>query len=1260
MVLKRFLVVFVFFLGGVLYAQTDHHFFFLNEELVNSDPANYTPGSKYLSEVDYNENGNSGYPSASSNFYTSNVAMSPFCTSARKSVYNFRQKTGLKYTRHSGDDFSNYTITIIIKFNQVVNNTYYRIIDFSNGQSDNGIYAYGSNLNFYPTGNIASNVFSSSQFTFLTLTRNAATNVIDVYVNDNLVTTYNDSSNYYEFSSSLIFARDNLPGTPAPNEDTNGQIAYIHVTDNRSTAADVKDTYDNICSLIPPDIQANNDEAPDAHGDTGEVVLLNVLDNDTKDATPVTLNDVSMTIVTPDATGSITLNNDGTVDLAANTPVGDYTIVYELCDKQFPNICDQGTVTVSVLPTPEVLNVTEDIVCFNGSGTLTATPSTGSINWYDAPSGGNFLGTGTTFITPIITATTTFYAEAFEGSWRVSDARAPVVATVQNTASPTAIPNQFFCDTDNATIADISVTGTDIKWYANAIGEVPLNTTNSLVNATYYATQTLLGCESDVRTPVNVTVSETVAPLAQTDIPDLEGCDDDNDGVFTFNLMQHEALLLNGRLASDFTFAYFEDSSRTISIVSPGTYSNSVSNQQEIFVRISNNANTNCYTDVSFNIVILPTPVLFATGVTLEQCDDDTDGETLFNLTEANILITNETGLEITYYQTLAEAQTGLLTDRITNFLDYPNNPNLSSPDNEIFARLENSFGCYKAARIQLVVGVSQIPSSFQALQYVVCDDEQVDGDKRNGIATFDFSDAKAQIEALFSGGDITVSFYNNEVDALTEINPISDISNHRNEDYPNQQDIYVRVDSNVLNACLGLGNHVTLTVEALPIAHPVVFAVQCEDDPTDDSISYPFDTSNLESDLLQGQTNVLVEYFDTSGNPLQDFNGNPISSPFPSIFRTETQTITARVTNTATNTNNNISCYDETQITFSVDQQPLAFPVIIPPLCDNGVDTTDGLGEFDTSTIQSAILGGQSGMDVVYTSADGSVLPTPLPNPFVSYTQTITATVSNPLNLNCYASVELDFVVNPLPQFEVDEDRVACTNLVQSIVLETYNAQSNDYSYRWTNSAGEEIGVQAQIVVAVPDDYTVIATSNLGCSSLPRVVHVSESTLPTTSLDDIDIVENTNNNSITINNVESKGYDFALDDEFGSYQDEPYFNNVLAGVHTVYVRSKEGCGIAEIELFILGFPKFFTPNDDGYNDTWQILGLSYDYTNASKVSIYDRYGKLLKQINAKENSWNGLFRGAKLPASDYWYVAELVKTNGDVKIYKGHFSLVR
>ena len=132
------------------------------------------------------------------------------------------------------------------------------------------------------------------------------------------------------------------------------------------------------------------------------------------------------------------------------------------------------------------------------------------------------------------------------------------------------------------------------------------------------------------------------------------------------------------------------------------------------------------------------------------------------------------------------------------------------------------------------------------------------------------------------------------------------------------------------------------------------------------------------------------------------------------------------------------------------------------------------------------------------------------------------------------------------------------------------------------------------------------------------------------------------------------------MDNENGPYQESTIFNKVLAGRHIVFVRDKNGCGTVSFEVFILGFPKYFTPNNDGVNDTWNVRGLGTNFTSASRISIFDRYGKLLKQMKVQSNTWDGTFRGALLPEADYWFLAELVDLDGNVKTYKGHFTLKR
>ena len=82
-------------------------------------------------------------------------------------------------------------------------------------------------------------------------------------------------------------------------------------------------------------------------------------------------------------------------------------------------------------------------------------------------------------------------------------------------------------------------------------------------------------------------------------------------------------------------------------------------------------------------------------------------------------------------------------------------------------------------------------------------------------------------------------------------------------------------------------------------------------------------------------------------------------------------------------------------------------------------------------------------------------------------------------------------------------------------------------------------------------------------------------------------------------------------------------------------------------------YPKFFTPNGDGYNDTWAIKFSNFE--PGLKVTIFDRYGQLLKILN-NTNSWDGVCNGNKLPSSDYWFV--VTRENG--KEYRGHFTLKR
>ena len=135
--------------------------------------------------------------------------------------------------------------------------------------------------------------------------------------------------------------------------------------------------------------------------------------------------------------------------------------------------------------------------------------------------------------------------------------------------------------------------------------------------------------------------------------------------------------------------------------------------------------------------------------------------------------------------------------------------------------------------------------------------------------------------------------------------------------------------------------------------------------------------------------------------------------------------------------------------------------------------------------------------------------------------------------------------------------------------------------------------------------------------------------------------------------------YEYAING--GEFQDDPVFRDVPPGINTVIINDKNGCGTTEpIEFLVVGYPKFFTPNGDSINDTWNVKGIEM-LTNPA-VYIFDRYGKLLKQL-AVNTDWDGTYNGQRMPSSDYWFRLEYDRPIDNVfvaRTIKTHFTLKR
>ena len=649
-------------------------------------------------------------------------------------------------------------------------------------------------------------------------------------------------------------------------------------------------------------------------------------------------------------------------------------------------------------------------------------------------------------------------------------------------------------------------------------------------------------------------------------------------------------------------------------------------------------------------LIVNPLPAILP-NVSLYQCDQDTDGITIFNLLESNSLISENYQQEtFTYYHSLSDAQQGS-NNFITDPLIYQNQSSDHSvnPD-QIFVRVESADGCSLVSQLDLFVSTTQIPENFTIPPYNECYNDF------DGITIFDFSDSEGMILDIFPPTQsLTVTYYESELDALSEVNSIVNISAFENSSGQNQN-IWVRIDSDIDNSCVGLGPYVQLIVDPIPVSIVPINSYFCVE-------SFENLTLNLSDEF---DSNIL-------GNlSALDFSINYFSN----IFDAENNLFSI---NSISNTNNiqnlfykitdlNTGCYDIIEFDIQFVDIPTLYPISDFEVCD---DNNDGVFLFDTSNFEDTLIGSQTNMTVIYLDefdnplqdADGILVNSPFPNLFLSESQTIKAIVSNGF---CEDAVyEIDFFVNNNTDFFVD-DEIICDG--DSVFAQVYPQDPiSPYIYEWVMPDFSLITtLDPTLEVSTTGSYQVTVKNLNDSCSTTQDFEVFQSEPPTITLNDVTIVEGTSNNSISIDefNLGNANYEFQLVHENGNiifpYQDEGYFDQLTGGFYSLFVRDELQCAEVSIIVPVFYVPNFFTPNGDGYNDYWGIKGIiSSDYIY-SKISIFDRYGKLLENMDLNQNLWDGRYNGSHLPTNDYWYSIELIKSDGTIFNSKGHFTLRR
>lgn len=311
---------------------------------------------------------------------------------------------------------------------------------------------------------------------------------------------------------------------------------------------------------------------------------------------------------------------------------------------------------------------------------------------------------------------------------------------------------------------------------------------------------------------------------------------------------------------------------------------------------------------------------------------------------------------------------------------------------------------------------------------------------------------------------------------------------------------------------------------------------------------------------------------------------------------------------------------------------------------CD---DLNDGVEKINLSNYNWNLISNSSGYTFSYYSNYAAAENQLATNQITDFSNYTLALGDNKIyvrinsNTPCYAVAELKLTLLSKPKIAIPDLMPICENNTVTIDAGSFG------SYIWSTAA-----TSRSIIVSNPGNYWVTVTNNyntISCSSTKNF-EVRKSTVATiTSIDTQDWTDN--QNTITVYTTGAGDFEYSIDGIH--FQDEPQFTNLISGQYTVYVKDKNGCGTVTNEVYLLMYPKFFTPNEDGFNDTWKIK--FSDTEIGLTVKIFDRYGKFIKELT-NDNSWDGNFNKQQLPSADYWFV--VIRSNG--KEYKGHFSLKR
>ena len=564
-------------------------------------------------------------------------------------------------TKRSSSEFGNIPYLFGINYIPTVPSDYKKLI-FT--------IANSNSYNFYQSENdITNETWNHVVFTI-------SGNNLKIYLNGNLFSSVTvDNSKRTSNTAPLIFGSGGRTDKPA--EQMVGKLDDIGIWSRVLTQIEIDNLY-NACATIP----TVTSTTAAAICDAGTVSLSAV-------PSEGTINWYS------DATGGTTLQSGNNF----TTPSITTTTTYYVDAVNSGCTTVSRTAVVATVNTTPTINITPNSRCEPGIVTLGANPSVGTVSWYTALTGGSATQTGTSYTTPSINTTTTYYVDATNNGC-TTGSRLAVIATVNSTPTVASTSSNARCEAGTVILGATPSAGS-INWYSAATGGATLQSGNSYTTPSIFSTRTYYvdavnnGCTTGTRTAVVATVNPNPTVVITTPA-----------AVCSPNTINLTASSVTAGSTSSLTYTYWSNIGATSSLSTPSA----VTTTNTYYIKGVTAAGCSVVQPISISINARPTVNITSPNITI--CNND--------IVSVNMSVTAFGTWTIT-------VNDGIVTGSGSGIRTFIRTPNTNSTYSIVNATDENCTSISSDLTGSITVTVNPIPTVGTVTPQVKCNESSLD-----------------------------------------------------------------------------------------------------------------------------------------------------------------------------------------------------------------------------------------------------------------------------------------------------------------------------------------------------------------------------------------------------------------------------------------------------------------------------------------------------------------------------------------------------